>query len=1058
MRADGADGHHGGARESSCSPTPASYPTKRPNAVREESDFTLSYYQSADAGRSPSPSQYHINYDCDMARTDSGSQTSPRSLLSSTSTSSTSASDYSSESTKESPATRINLHSVQPRAASPSATGARRRTSIPSQGGTDRRRLAIIQMDTPKPPPQKQYTEHTSWTSDSGGSPSNSLRSRRGLEGGLALVAPPDASPRSYTALTPPMSAPMSNPRPSLSALHPVSSSSNHTRSTSEAVGVSTKVFGHVPRKSSREVAIIGTTGFPGASASVPQQRSNTSPATEALKPPLFQMPQSRSPSPGTSEISDSSSSANRARRRKDALAPGVSPIKELKEASTPVRTPNIGESKHISDRVAGPIVINLFPESPSPSSRPSSQLSISQETTSSRTTLSSPITPSTAFTSPTSTTPSPYLYYQPGLHATAGPLPPPPMAVFNIDPKAPPPPRPPRHSPIRKKGDMEAMKQALQLPPHVAAALKTKSSSPSSGNNTVPSSPPKPSTPVPIVVPPPKDRDTSSKSSTPESVKLVPNPSHTREGAFPPSRLCSLDSEPVSTTPEYVTISLPRPDSMDDLVASVGHAIDDMGIMSSSDVPPPSVVEPPRRHEGRGGRQGLEIRRDENRINVSPSPSPERPPRGTPLPSPPRSEESAAHSWVDPDKTLTFSEETLPPLPAKNDAPHTDTKTFKNALNIKRFSSLPRTPSLMSLNRLSTGSKRSSRTPSPSVVHSVTRPRPPVRRTRSTCPSAMYFADVIVKKSALERSTGYANKINELYNYDCGLGDWVAETRHKALRPQSSAKRASVNASGKPRAPSTSSPSIAPRHISQSSTDSGVTFPRRADAYSATDLSARTAGDRSPPNAPPPLPYPALASAPRNGPSRASTIIATSSSSSTRSIVSPSSAAKSPGSFFASLGRKTSLKKEKGAPLTPPSPAKVLSKSPPRTEPTPRPVNIPIAPSVPGGPRAPPNRIQRSQTIIIAPQNSMNGGSPQRSSTTIARRPSLFGGRGSAPSTQNDAMSEADFSHQVDKLAALLPKADRNVLAVYLRRTGQDLLAIGQYLEDEKNGTLRYA
>lgn len=73
-----------------------------------------------------------------------------------------------------------------------------------------------------------------------------------------------------------------------------------------------------------------------------------------------------------------------------------------------------------------------------------------------------------------------------------------------------------------------------------------------------------------------------------------------------------------------------------------------------------------------------------------------------------------------------------------------------------------------------------------------------------------------------------------------------------------------------------------------------------------------------------------------------------------------------------------------------------------------------------------------------------------------MARRPSLFDGRGSAQ--QHDSLiAGAEFNKQVDKLAALLPKADRNVLAIYLRRAGQDILAIGQYLEDEKNGTLRY-
>jgi hypothetical protein len=50
----------------------------------------------------------------------------------------------------------------------------------------------------------------------------------------------------------------------------------------------------------------------------------------------------------------------------------------------------------------------------------------------------------------------------------------------------------------------------------------------------------------------------------------------------------------------------------------------------------------------------------------------------------------------------------------------------------------------------------------------------------------------------------------------------------------------------------------------------------------------------------------------------------------------------------------------------------------------------------------------------------------------------------------------DPDFVSQVDKLVDLLPQADREVLAGYLRRAGSDLNAIGQYLEDEKNGTVR--
>lgn len=57
---------------------------------------------------------------------------------------------------------------------------------------------------------------------------------------------------------------------------------------------------------------------------------------------------------------------------------------------------------------------------------------------------------------------------------------------MFNIDISTPPPPRPPRlHSPIttptasRIRGDMEAVKQALQLPPSVSAVLASKLSTP---------------------------------------------------------------------------------------------------------------------------------------------------------------------------------------------------------------------------------------------------------------------------------------------------------------------------------------------------------------------------------------------------------------------------------------------------------------------------------------------------------------------------------------------------------------------------------------------------
>ena len=58
---------------------------------------------------------------------------------------------------------------------------------------------------------------------------------------------------------------------------------------------------------------------------------------------------------------------------------------------------------------------------------------------------------------------------------------------------------------------------------------------------------------------------------------------------------------------------------------------------------------------------------------------------------------------------------------------------------------------------------------------------------------------------------------------------------------------------------------------------------------------------------------------------------------------------------------------------------------------------------------------------------------------------------------TGQTVLSDAQFELQLDKLGDLLPQADRNVLAGYLRRSGQDILAVGKYLEDERNGTIMY-
>jgi len=96
-------------------------------------------------------------------------------------------------------------------------------------------------------------------------------------------------------------------------------------------------------------------------------------------------------------------------------------------------------------------------------------------------------------------------------------------------------------------------------------------------------------------------------------------------------------------------------------------------------------------------------------------------------------------------------------------------------ALNSKRFSALPRAPSLISKSK---PSRRASRTSSPSL--------PPVPKHRERIveqwPMAMQYKDVLECKTPLERSLGYARKINELAMYDCGLTIWMDAVKTRGV------------------------------------------------------------------------------------------------------------------------------------------------------------------------------------------------------------------------------------------------------------------------------------
>ncbi|EIW76094.1 hypothetical protein CONPUDRAFT_110749 [Coniophora puteana RWD-64-598 SS2] len=986
----------------------------RPVVARQDTQAILSYYHSPAAGGTFSP----------QPQVDDASPPSHLHLRSYSSTSQSSNYSFVSQEdldqdvpTTARPlnrdlSTRTNTTSTSPTENEQQHRPARRRPSVPSIGNIDRRRLQVVELDSAESehaqPSKPEAPEHSlpSAVSDS---PSNSIRTRRGLEGrlaGLALVAPPDASPKTYTNLTPPLTAPVE-------PVHKANTTDSHHRSASEVVSLGKERGQHVRRKSSRDVAIVGTE----SSSSSRSKRDDhdtekrSSSTAGGLRPPVFQMPQSRSPSPGASgDDSETARSSYTGRSKTGARQSLVSPIKELPETSSPLRTPAIGESKDIADRVSGPVVVDLAAQSQSSSASSALPGSLSPHSQS-----TSP--PSSSHASASPTTPSPYLYYQPGVHARAGPLPPPPMAILNIDPKLPPPPRPPRlNSPFRRKIDAEASKPAQQTPPSVPPPGVD---APSSG----PKSPLSPlgQQPSPFQVDEPvKDTQTCAKRTEDETDENTT--AHVREGAFPPSRL----TKPASPTSPKEAIKSPTR----------------IGLVKASDTPPPSVVEPPRLHERSRKGSGLDIRHRSRGSDESQTTSSTRSSGAEPSP----------HT-VDSATRTSFA----PSVPSKGGGGDADYSEFGVELqgkgrmtnsqwHRKQNSTLPRTPSFASIsNRLSvagsSSGKRSSRTPSPSPNSFWERiaPRqvPPSRKIPCAWPAAMQFADVLDRPSALGRSIGYAEKINELYHYDCGLGDWIVDTKARAANPQSY-KRATLRLSkGQGQGPRLPSEFAAdhhqPRKASQGSMESEMTFPRRPDAYIATDLRSGPSLEDTPTPLPA-LPYPALAAVSARssgGPSRASTL-----------LIPSSSLNKTPGGFFSSLGRKTSVRKDRAV-NSPPS-HKVLSKQPPRLPP--RSVNIVSPPPLPGGPRAPPDRMKRAQTLITTPAYV----------DRASRRPSLFTANGSGSSDNTRPTSSASFSSQVDRLSTLLPNADRNVLAGYLKRAGQDVLAIGQYLEDEKNGELR--
>jgi hypothetical protein len=325
-----------------------------------------------------------------------------------------------------------------------------KRSTTPSEGGSDKRRLTTVDMKLGLQGKADQGKA-------SGAVRKGSVRLRRNTDR-LASTAPPDASQKTYANLTPPSTAPLVPEKAYSEAISQDHASVGHNRSSSEAAKSSTVSKLRHSRKSSRNIGIVGTSGS-----------TATNQSQDPLKSPIFQIPQSRSPSPKA--VSQSGHSDSRSSRHR-----GLS-LKEEYMSTMSILGPDIGEEKSVR-QVASPVFTSSPPITPN-TAHPTRSQSLTKKSPRRK--------PSPDATSSISAYPSPpfspemtssYLRYQPGVHATAGPLPPPPQPTFS--PGSAPPPRPPRvispaPSTSRSRGDTSSVKQALQLPESTKGSLKSK-------------------------------------------------------------------------------------------------------------------------------------------------------------------------------------------------------------------------------------------------------------------------------------------------------------------------------------------------------------------------------------------------------------------------------------------------------------------------------------------------------------------------------------------------------------------------------------------------------
>lgn len=423
-------------------PDPAA--PKRPTVVRQETDWILSYYQQAgtESGDEPPP---------DESQWTGGHRPSTPST-----TSSDSNSAYSIElfEPTTSSLTRIKLSEQGHERAADSFASASSHTHQPRDDGerrnagrrpnelfADRRRIAVIELNPVLPlnTRRKQSPSTTNTAILSSDLPRSSNTRLAKKVAGIALVAPPDASPAAYTNLTPPSSAPAHITTTPICIISSDQGSSKHKRSISDVLD--TRVS---PHKSVKDVGIVGQLD------DIPSITRKTTGDIQSY----FDIQGSGAPALQTPHRSSMPSP----------IPEAVTPSSQHPPATCPGQlTPEIGQAKDIHKPVVGPVVVDLN----------GAVREISGHS----------LTPSFAPSVPTS-----YLFYQPGVHSVAGP---PPLPITrhgrgdNVTLMSPPP-RPPRmHTPaISSSSSTSDLEHAREQSSTLPASKSPKLSSTKSGES----------------------------------------------------------------------------------------------------------------------------------------------------------------------------------------------------------------------------------------------------------------------------------------------------------------------------------------------------------------------------------------------------------------------------------------------------------------------------------------------------------------------------------------------------------------------------------------------